>query len=267
MPELPDVEVFRQYFNATSLHQKIKRVDVRGPRLVHETSAKDFAETLAGHSFESTRRYGKYAFAELDDHRWLVLHFGMTGYLDYFKHPRDDPEYDQVQFAFSNGYHLAYVSKRKLGALQVVEDVEAFIDAEDLGPDVYEDAFDLQTFRDILRNHSGMIKSTLMNQSTMAGIGNIYSDEILFQAGVHPRTRLADLDDDTIRQLHRNLRSVLRTAIHHKADPHELPDTYIIPHRKSDGQCPKCEGELERIEVGGRAGYYCPACQPENQAG
>ena len=181
MPELPDVEVFKRYLDATSLHQEIEEVDVRTRQLLENTSIRHLRRGLEGRRFESTRRHGKNLFAGLDDGDWLLLHFGMTGDLAYFKHIEDDPQYDRLLLTFANGYHLAYVSQRKLGELALIEGVDEFVEQKDLGPDALND-LGRDTFEEIVAGRRAMAKSLLMDQQTIAGIGNVYSDEILFQA-------------------------------------------------------------------------------------
>lgn len=261
MPELPDVETFKRYLDATSLHKTIEEVDVRSERLVPATTPSELAAALRGHAFTSTRRHGKHLFALLDGGGALELHFGMTGELKAYQDPSREPEYAQAVVRFENGDHLALVMPRKLGELRIVDDVDAFVDENELGPDALDEAFDEDAFVRALSGRRGMIKSALMNQETLAGLGNVYSDEILFQAGVHPRTKVADLHEETLRELYRTMRRVLHVVVDHHARPGELPDGYLTGRREEGAPCPRCDGELRTIEVSGRTGYYCPACQ------
>lgn len=261
MPELPDVEVEKQYLNATALHKEIEHVEVRSQQMLEGIDAQELDEALCNHCFTETRRHGKYLLVRLDQDGWLVLHFGMTGSLKYFKVEEKTPEYAQILFQFANGYRLAYVMARKLGHVFLVDRPKQLIEQKELGPDVLADDFDFAHFRQILDEHRGMIKPRLMDQQVMAGIGNVYSDEILFQARVHPRAKLSDLDDDALKCIYDCMQEVLRAAIEHDADPGQFPDSYLIPHRGTDGKCPKCGGQIERVEVAGRTGYFCPECQ------
>jgi formamidopyrimidine-DNA glycosylase len=262
MPELPDVETLRRYFDATALHQEIGDVAVRSGQVLEQTARRTL-EGLSGRSFEGTRRHGKYMFAGVDSGDWLVLHFGMTGDLKYFKDMQKDPEHDRLLFSFTNGYHLAYVSQRKLGEVRLIGDVDRFIEAKDLGPDAMSDGLDLGTFKDLMGSKRGMVKSALMDQHTIAGIGNVYSDEILFQTGIHPRLQLGDLDEAGLETLYREMKQVLQVAIDRQAQPEELPEDYLLPHRDPDGRCPRCGRPLEQVQVSSRTGYYCPNRQGE----
>jgi len=130
---------------------------------------------LEDHAFESTWRHGKYLLIRLDTGKWLSLHFAMTGWLKYFKNLEKRPSHQRLLIDFSAGYHLAYGSQRKLGKVELLEDVERFIEEKGLGPDVLQFSFDFGTFLEGLAGRRSMIKSALMNQHIMAGIGNIYS--------------------------------------------------------------------------------------------
>jgi len=260
MPELPDVEVFRRYLNATALHQEIKAVTVRSQKILDGISIKRLKASLEGRPFNSTRRHGKYLFAQVGDH-WLVFHFGMTGFLTYFKQPQNRPEYEQLVVDFVNGYHLSYDCRRKLGRIRLTHDVGAFVGKKNLGPDALE--LDLKRFKERLDTTRSALKSALMNQHVLAGIGNIYSDEMLFQAGVYPKMKTTQLDASLTKTLFKAMNAVLNTAVDCNADPHQLPDAYLIPRRGKDGECPKCGTKLSKITISGRSGYYCRQCQPE----
>ncbi len=261
MPELPDVEHFRRYFDATALHQEIVAVEIHSRQVLAATEMEELKEGLIHHTFEATDRHGKHLFAQLDNDRWLRLHFGMSGGLSYFKRMEEDPQHDRLLITFANDYHLAYTSQRKLGEVALLDDKAAFIEQESLGPDVLSDAMDLARFKDLLSGRQGMIKSALMDQRLMSGIGNVYSDEILFQTGIHPRARLADLDEERITQIYHKMREVLQTAIEQQADPAQFPASYLTPHREEGAACPRCEGDVAQVKVSGRNAYYCPACQ------
>jgi len=263
MPELPDVEVFKRYLDSTSLHHRITDVQIQSSQVLGDVSEQDLRADLKGHEFECTKRHGKYLFTGLDSGRWLVLHFGMTGNPKYFKDMDQEPQYDRLLFSFANGYHLAYQSRRKLGEVALLDDLQAFVEGKELGPDVLDESFDLQAFKKVLQGHRGMVKSALMNQQLMAGIGNVYSDEILFQAGIHPRTKVNQLDDEQLGEIFKGMKEVLNMAIDRQADPQQFPDTYIIPHRHQGGTCPCCGAEVRRVKVSGRSAYYCPNRQGE----
>lgn len=275
MPELPDVEAMRRYLQGTSLHQEIEQVEVRAPILVPSDRLPDSAavqqveDALVGRSFDSTHRHGKYLFVTLDgaaadDDHVLVLHFGMTGGVKYFKQLDDEPEYSRLLFHFANGYHLAYISQRKLGRIDVVSDVAGFVERKDLGPDALDPDLDFQAFKERVGARNAMAKAVLMDQGTIAGVGNVYSDEILFQANIHPRTNMRSLTDQQLEDLFQATRRVLQIAVECQADPRRFPASFIGPDRHEDGQCPACGASLRRTQVWGRTAYFCPNCQGES---
>jgi formamidopyrimidine-DNA glycosylase len=147
------------------------------------------------------------------------------------------------------------------GALCLIKEVAKFIQAKELGPDVLNDDFDFEAFRERLSGRRGMIKTRLMNQQIIAGVDNVYSDEILFQARVRPKTPVQELDEKTLHKIFDKMKQVLQTAIDNHAEPQEFPTDFLIPQRHEGGQCPNCGGEVQRIDISGRSAYYCPTCQ------
>ncbi|MEJ2509447.1 MAG: DNA-formamidopyrimidine glycosylase family protein [Gammaproteobacteria bacterium] len=259
MPELPDVETFRRYINATALHRRIERVHVEDASVLEGISPQTLGRRLKHRRFASTSRRGKYLFAELDEGGALVLHFGMTGHLEYSRDPGPAPEYTVMTVEFEDDSRLFYVAPRKLGHIAFAETVEGFIDRHGLGPDAL--SLDLEDFRQLAGAHHSAAKSFLMNQNVIAGVGNVYADEVLFQAKVHPAQRIDQLDRETLTELHRQLGRVLEAAIEAKADPDAMPDSFLLPHRAEGGQCPRCRSPLKQQRVNGRATYFCPRCQ------
>jgi len=262
MPELPDVARFKSYLDATSLHQPIGRAVVHDRDLLEDVSAERLRRTLRGRSFESTDRWGKFLFVELDAGPWLVMHFGMTGYLDYSETSREVPHHTRVTYQFEGGARLAYVCQRRLGRVTLADDLQSFVRSRDMGPDALDEQLDFEAFRRRLAGRGGAVKSALMNQQIVAGIGNVYSDEILFQARVHPKRPVNALGDGQLRSVHRALRKVLRKAVDCNGEIERLPRSYFLPHREGDGLCPRCRRELEQVKVSGRTAHLCPRCQP-----
>lgn len=260
MPELPDVEVYRRYLAVTALHQAIAQVHVEAPRVLDHTSPQGLGRRLGGQRFERASRHGKYLFAHLDGGGALVLHFGMTGQLHYRRLADAADDHAACLFQFENGARLEYVSTRQLGHVAVVDSVDEFVHHKGLGPDAL--ALDRDQFLADAAGRRGSVKGWLMDQGHMAGIGNVYSDEILFRAGIHPRRKVADLPEDALRRLHGAIREVLDAAIEAQAEPDRMPDDFILPRREPGGRCPRCDAKLEQVSVNGRKAWFCPACQP-----
>ncbi len=261
MPELPDVEIQRRRLAAGGLKRPIAHTHVPDDRVLDGVSARKLAVSLKGRRLLRTRRHGKHLLVAVDgdDPLWLTLHFGMTGELVLDDGRGEPPRYARVILEWRDGGRLCYLSRRLLGHVGLAGDPEAFARAHDLGPDVLD--LGRRRFLKLLADRRGMVKSALMDQSLLAGVGNVYADEILYQAGIHPRADLDDLDDDDRKRLRRVMRRVLRTAIDRKADPERLPRRWLLPRREEGAACPRCGGRVRRLEVGGRATYVCPACQ------
>jgi len=259
MPELPDVETFRRYLNATSLHQRIIGVDVRSAYILKGVSARELVRRLKGRCFESSRRHGKHLFVRADGDLWLRLHFGMTGSLQYLKHQEPAPRHTRVLFAFANAHCLAFEDQRKFGEVGLLKDVDEFLKKRALGPDALD--VSLSRLTEIFGKHRGAVKSILLNQKLIAGIGNIYADEILFRARIHPATEAARLSDKKVGKLFRATRYILKKAIEAKADMELMPKSWLLPHRGKGGRCPRCRRGLRSATTGGRTAWFCPHCQ------
>jgi formamidopyrimidine-DNA glycosylase len=259
MPELPDVETFKRYLDATSLHQRVDDVEVRNAYVLKDVSARELARRLKGHRFESSRRHGKHLFVHANEDLWLRLHFGMTGSLQYFKETEQTPPHTRVLFIFINDHRLAFDDQRQFGQIGLLKDVDEFLKKRVLGPDALD--LDLGKFRKILGKRHGAVKSVLMNQQFIAGIGNIYADEILFRTRIHPATEISRLGDKALTKLFRAMRYVLERAIAAKADVNQMPKSWLLPHRGKGGKCSRCGRELKSSKVGGRTAWFCAHCQ------
>ena len=259
MPELPDVETFKRYLDGTSLHQRISGVDVRNAYVLKGVSVHELARRLKGRSFESSRRHGKHLFVRADGDLWLRLHFGMTGSLRYFKHQEQAPKHTRVLFVFANAHRLAFEDQRKFGEVGLVKDVDEFLKKRALGPDALD--ISLPQFKEIFGKHRGAVKTILLNQKLIAGIGNIYADEILFRARIHPATQVSPLKEKTVAKLFRAARDILKKAIKAKADVNFMPKSWLLPHRGKGGKCPRCGRELKSATIGGRTAWFCTHCQ------
>jgi formamidopyrimidine-DNA glycosylase len=256
MPELPDVEVYKRYIDSTSLRQKIDKVKADRSVLTG-LSEKQFSAALSGKSFLSTHRHGKYLFIKVDNTNWVVLHFGMTGFVRYYKDKNKAPDHVHCEIEFSNDYTLAYDSQRKLGKVGLIKSLDHFIRHRELGVDAWSDELDEKKFADLLKERRGAVKSFLMNQNVIAGIGNIYSDEILYQSGIHPKKDVKKLTDQEIADLFEKMNEVLDTAIDVQADPDRMPLFFLIRRRKEGEQCTICGGTIKKIKVNSRGTYFC----------
>lgn len=257
MPELPEIALYKKYVDATALHKKITKVDFPDKSLLQAPEA-DFNKALKGKEFKETQRLGKYLFLKLENNSWLVFHFGMTGTLEYYNNQKD-PKFSNMVLSFENDYKLAFTCKRKLGKIYLTDGMEEFQVERSLGKDAL--ALKWKDFEELLQKKKGTIKGFLMDQQEIAGIGNIYADEVLFQSKIHPKTKVPRLTEKEQKNIFEEIGKVLKTVIKADGERAELPSNYLVPHRKEGEKCPNCSGKVEKIKVSGRSTYFCPTCQ------
>ena len=259
MPELPEVETYARYFARHALHQRIARVDVIDERILGEIRKDAFVRRLKGSSFASVRRHGKHLFAlatrNAQPPAWLHLHFGMTGDLAYYRD--EPPRFAKVVFAFDDGMHLAFEDMRLFGLADLVGSPDDFIRERGLGPDPLDRGFTPKRFAALLEGRRGAIKSLLMTQEIIAGLGNLYVDETLYQTSVHPRRPVHRLKDGEVQAIFTTIRRILRETIARHAREAELPGAYLIHHREMGARCPRCGGTIRRMVVFGRTTFFC----------
>ena len=265
MPELPDVETFKRVLARSALRKTIERVVVSDKRILGKLAAETFVGRLQGARLVAAQRYGKHLLARIDRGGWLTLHFGMTGALHFVSKPDEEPPFTRVRLDFANDGSLAYTNKRMIGRVGLIEDAADFIADEKLGPDALDRRFDFAAFKAAVLGIKRDVKSVLMDQQIIAGIGNIYSDEILFQARINPAARMDKLTPNQLKQLFLKMREALKTAIARGAGSEQfterMPKSALLPERKKGGHCPRCRSPLKVFKVGGRTAYCCPKCQ------
>jgi formamidopyrimidine-DNA glycosylase len=259
MPELPEVETFKRYLDSTSLHQSITGIEVRDAYVLKRVSPRELARRLRGRRFENSRRHGKHLFVRAGNELWLRLHFGMTGWLHYLKRNEEPPKTARVLFSFANNRQLAFDDQRKFGEIELIKDVDEFLQTRGLGSDALE--ISLSQFKAIVGKHRGAVKAILLNQQLIAGVGNLYADEILFRARMHPVTEATRMSDKDLQRLFRATRYVLERAIALKTDFNRLPKTWLLTHRGKAGRCPRCARALKSATIGGRTSWFCAHCQ------
>lgn len=261
MPELPDVEVLKRHLDTTSIGRTVRDVQVLREDILEGINPHLLKARVKGRTFRTSRRHGKYLFVCVDGEGWIMMHFGMTGFLLFLPPGAPPTRHARVIFDFEDRARLAYDSLRVFGRVGFVRDAEGFINERKLGPDALDPQLDLEKFKQLMRAGGAGLKSALMNQSRIAGLGNVYSDEILFQAGLHPMAHTSKLKDPDLERLYKSMRDVLQTAIEKGADPDRFPETYLTPRRRKDAPCPGCSGSVRSQKIAGRTSYFCPACQ------
>ncbi len=256
MPELPDVEIFRRRIARKGLHRLIADVTL-SRELVKEGSAQTIRRRLRRHQLETTRRHGKNVFVRISDDGWLHLHFGMTGDVGFFDDRKEKPRFTRMLVEFDDGGFMAFEDMRKLGRIGLIDDPERWVEERNLGPDALRSSLGIEELLAAIEGRSGTVKGTLMNQEVIAGLGNLYVDEVLFHAGVQPDRSIDDLSGAELGQVSRRIAQVLKMAIARKVDAERFPSSYMLPHRSKDDHCPKCGGPWTIIRISGRTTYYC----------
>jgi DNA-formamidopyrimidine glycosylase len=255
MPELPDVEIFRLYFKQNALGKTIDSVDVTSDKILKNISKKKIQTSLAGQQFLTIKRHGKYLFVMLSNGKYLIIHFGMTGFLHAFNTRNLHENHTRLIWNFKNRTHLAYVDTRMLGMISVASSLKEY--EKKLGPDAL--TISKSHFRMLFEK--GSLKRVLMSQKKIAGIGNIYCDEILFQARLSPLHPAVDLKFKEIDRLYLTMRRILKKAIAADAKRCFMPGNWLIHFRKRKALCPKCGQAIGHDIIAGRSTYYCPNCQ------
>jgi formamidopyrimidine-DNA glycosylase len=255
VPELPEVELYCRYFAEHALRQRVAAVRVLDERILGVRTAA-LKRAVVGHQFTEVRRHGKHLFANAGS-SWLHLHFGMSGYLFYYLTDDAQPRFARVVFEFGNGSRLAYDDMRLFGVVDVANDPDAFIAEHRLGPDPLASEFRLPLFRRILRGRRGTVKALLMTQEIIAGMGNLYVDETLYRASIHPQRAVDALSDAEVKAIFAGIRGVLNEAIAFKSRGGDYPGRWLTQHREEGDRCPRCGGTIQRTVVFGRTTYFC----------
>ena len=272
MPELPEVETIKNDLRPMVEGRRFTSVCLFWPRMVIQPSAEELCQRLPGQVIEEVARRGKYLIFRLASGESLVLHLRMSGSLllrNKNVASSDSHPYITAIFGLDNGLELLFCDRRKLGTVSLVTDEREI--ASRLGPEPLDASFTPDVLRERLSNRKAPIKAVLCDQKFVAGIGNMYADEALFLAGIHPLRPAGSLSQGEIKRLHRAIRQVLNKAIGSAGasisdyrrpggEPGSQQYGFYVAHR--GGQtCKVCATPIERIPVRNRGTYFCPRCQ------
>ncbi|PYV15942.1 MAG: DNA-formamidopyrimidine glycosylase [Acidobacteria bacterium] len=274
MPELPEVETVTRGLRELALGLSVKTVDVRHTGVI-VGSCEAFAENLRGRRIQSVSRQGKVLMVELardgDPARYLVIRLGMTGQLTI--QPREAPlePHTHVRLVLDEGEkELRFRDVRRFGNLRCLDSRELANFLARLGPDAQRAT--AEGFLAAMRGRRGAIKSWLMNQQALAGLGNIYADEALFEARIHPLSQPGRVAPRKALALYRAVQRVLARAVAKQGtsfrdylDIEGRPGRFAMQlkvYQRADEPCRRCRAEIRRIVIGGRSSHFCPHCQP-----
>lgn len=271
MPELPEVETVRRGLEKLILGKEIASLDIRYPKMI-KTDLDQFQKELPGQVVKSIGRRGKYLLFYLTD-KVLISHLRMEG--KYFYYPGQVPErkHAHVLIHFEDGGTLVYEDVRKFGTMELLapELLDAYFVSKKLGPEPTEQDFDLEIFIGALKKSKKPIKSHLLDQTLVAGLGNIYVDEVLWRAKVHParpsqsltRAEATAIHEQTIEVLGQAVEkggSTIRTYTNAFGEDGTMQDFHQV-YDKTGEACSRCGAIIEKIQLGGRGTHFCPKCQ------
>ncbi|MBA3534973.1 MAG: bifunctional DNA-formamidopyrimidine glycosylase/DNA-(apurinic or apyrimidinic site) lyase [Ardenticatenales bacterium] len=276
MPELPEVEsVVRDLHRAGLVGREIQELTVRWPRTLDRPSVEEARVRLRGARIADVRRRGKFIILDLSTGESLLVHLRMTGQIDLQLASREPDPHHHLLLALDHGEELRFRDTRKFGRFYLVAHPDEIVG--DLGPEPIDPAFTLEQFRTMMRGRRGTIKPLLLNQSFVAGLGNIYVDEALFRAHIHPERRADTLTEQELVVLFGAMRDVLVEGIENRGTTlGEASTNYLSVagrrgnnkqnlrvFRRTGHPCPDCGTPIERIIVGQRSSHVCPLCQPK----
>ncbi len=266
MPELPEVETIKNELLPYVLGRKIVSLEIYWDRMVKQVPVGEFHARVTGQMITGLSRRGKYLFFSLSSGEILVMHMKMTGSL--IINPQND-KFTRAVFYLDDGSELHFWDPRKFGKMWLEGDEKSV--TSKLGPEPLDDSFTQEILAQRLANRSAPVKPVLLDQSVIAGIGNMYADEALFDAKIHPLKPTGELSADEIKRLHGSLKKVLQKALFLKGasvrnyirpdgNPGTAHDEFNVAHGVGK-YCPECGTAIERIVVRNRGTYFCPKCQ------
>ncbi|MFA5392988.1 MAG: DNA-formamidopyrimidine glycosylase [Candidatus Ratteibacteria bacterium] len=273
MPELPEVETIRRQLVKDVVGKEIREVKVLVPKLIKETSPVLFRRKIIGTEIINIRRRGKYLIFDLGTRKnkkilYLQAHLKLSGQLLYSPGPEPAVDY-HIRFLFTDGSRLYYHDLRRFGGFTLrSEDPEPLLN---LGPEPLTPAFTFECWKRIVLGKNSRIKTFLLDQHRIAGLGNIYATEALFRAGIHPDRRVSTLQPDETKKLYQTIKSILKEAL--KAGGTSIQD-YLKPdgshgnfqkslfvYRRKGEPCFRCGNPIRVQKDGSRSTYFCPSCQ------
>jgi formamidopyrimidine-DNA glycosylase len=273
MPELPEVETVRRTLEQLVLYKEIERVTVTWPKIIKKPAeAEQFKDALVGQTIEKIGRRGKFLIIYTTDFA-LVSHLRMEGRYGLYSPEDDIDKHTHVIFYFTDGTQLRYRDVRKFGTMHLFKKGEEFfaLPLSQLGPEPFAEEFTVERMQHMLSKTERSIKTVLLDQKVVVGLGNIYVDEALFRSGIHPERSANSLTKKELLKLHHEIVQTLQEAV-------DKGGSTIRSYVNSQGQigmfqlelfvygrkgeaCKTCSFELERIVVGGRGTVFCPKCQ------
>ncbi|MFQ5933204.1 MAG: Fpg/Nei family DNA glycosylase [Dehalococcoidia bacterium] len=268
MPEIPDLENIQSYLNGELPGVGIASVEAEQPLVIRLPTLAEFIATVQGNSFDGVRRRGKFLLFDFDSGHTLAVNPMLTGRLQYCDPSTKRGAKTCFVLGLDNGKELRYFDSRLMGKVYLVPDGALNIIPRftEMGPEALDPKVTVNIFENRLRRHPGQIKNILVNDTFLAGIGNAYADEILFDAGIHPYRRRTTLSTPEIEVLYRSMHSVLEEAtktvrrrMNGRIDL-KIRD-FLKVHGKGQEVCPVCGGRISQVQANQRLTNFCRQCQ------
>jgi formamidopyrimidine-DNA glycosylase len=273
MPELPEVETVRRRLEPVLVGRRFDRVEILDPRLTRPEDPLAVAVELVGERVAAVDRRGKYLIVRFESGRALLVHLRMTGNLLHVVGRLEDDPHRRAVVELDDGTVLAYRDVRRFGTWLLAEPglAEPYLDAR-LGREPLAQAFTTKRLSEALAGRRAPVKAAILDQRRLAGVGNIYADEALWRARIHPLRPAGELDEDELRALRRGIRAALNAGIERQGATlrdYRTPDggSGRMQHEFKvygrEGQpCERCGRPIEKIRAAGRGTWFCPNCQP-----
>ena len=269
MPELPEVETVKNELSPYVIGRHITGVTLFWEGIVRQPSAEEFHSRIIGQEITGITRRGKYLIVGLSSGDVLIIHLKMTGSLLVNQDSSQPTKYTRAIIHLDKDTNIFFRDPRKFGVIRLVKDENSIIGK--LGPEPLEADFTPQVLAQCLAKRTAPIKALLCDQSLIAGIGNMYADEVLFTTRVHPLRAGKSLSREEVERLHSSIRRILWAAINNKGasvDTYFRPDgtkgtahfEFKVAHRGSES-CPDCGTSIQRLPIRNRGSYFCPKCQ------
>jgi formamidopyrimidine-DNA glycosylase len=270
MPELPEVETVRLRLAPVLEGRRFDRVEISDPRLTRPADPVEVARELEGERVAVVDRRGKYLIVRFESGRALLIHLRMTGSVRH-RVEGEDPHRRAV-VTLDDGSDVAYRDVRRFGTWLLLEpeEVDAYVDAR-VGREPLADAYKAKHLAEKLENRKAPVKAAILDQTTVAGVGNIYADEALWRARIHPLTPANTLAPEQVKALHKGIREALRAGIRRQGSTlrdYRLPDGgeggmqhEFKVYGRGGEPCDRCGTPIDKIRVAGRGTWYCPSCQ------
>ena len=272
MPELPEVETVKETLKRKLVGKIIKGVEIYHDNIIEYPTVDEFKEEIINQRIKGMDRYGKWLIFELDDY-YLLSHLRMEG--KYFFKTKDEErnKHEHVVFSLDDGIELRYMDVRKFGKMHLIvkDDIRKKGPFLDMGLEPWDSNLTIEYLKDKYSKKRLPIKTVLLDQSIIVGIGNIYADEILFLSKINPLISCKDLSDKNLRDIIDNTKEVLEKAIKKGGTTirsyasvdgvHGLFQQELYVHTKENKACVSCGTSILKVKVGGRGTYYCPLCQ------